>query len=218
VHEAGHAVVHALGGACVYRVAVAPVGAVDWSPVGRKGNVLSDLWGFCEPAGSPAAMFLRWDEDEGGMVADKATFRRMLQMLGTRSRGGRRETLRQVRAHVCGLLAGPAAEQLFQGVPGRAVDLFQGEFGRPDDIAIAEAHCWLLHQRNELERMARATIDALSDPATWGRVLLLADVLDLRGEVEDEELGKLLPDPVAHWPQTARVSQQAPRRLAGSAA
>jgi hypothetical protein len=45
VHEAGHAVLHALGGAFVYRVAVAPEGATEWTTTARKGEALADLVG-----------------------------------------------------------------------------------------------------------------------------------------------------------------------------
>ncbi len=142
VHEAAHADVYALGGVWVYRVAVTPLGSTGWQTTGRKGSVVGDLLGMCSTADSPASLFIRWDDEQDGAVADRRAFTEMLRRIDAASPGAARECRRQVRAHLCACLAGPAAEQLHQR-PDETPYLDEGD-GGPDDIALAWAHSWLL--------------------------------------------------------------------------
>ncbi|SDJ27312.1 hypothetical protein SAMN04487926_14050 [Paraburkholderia steynii] len=61
-HEAGHAVIHALGGSSIYGLAVAPEGSDSWTYHGRKGVEIEGAAGVCEPCDTPwLAMYLEWD-------------------------------------------------------------------------------------------------------------------------------------------------------------
>lgn len=204
IHEAAHAVMHALGGGYVYRVAVAPEGATDWRTVGRKGAELSNLFGVCCPADSPAIGFFRWDDDECAMGVDRAGFCEMLRMLETHRRGSKREVWRQLRAHVCGSLAGPAADQLHER-PDEEPFLDEGEFGTFDDIASAQAHAWLLPWRFEFAHLAAVTVATLRRPDVWALVLSVADRLEEVGDLDDGALMPLLPLPAPDWPPSPRV-------------
>ena len=203
VHEAAHAVMFALGGVSVYRVAVAPVGSTDWTVQGRKGGTYSDLRGVCQASDSGAEMFLHYTPDEYG--ADRAGFRKYLALVGEAMRGRvrpeamRRETYRRIRAHVCATLAGNAAEDLLQGEDPWPREHDCG--GRPDDAAIAEMLAWLLPYRREVDRLHDLTAETLRRPEVWARVLALADELDAAGDLDDDRLDRHLPQPLRNWPR-----------------
>lgn len=209
VHEAGHAVIHALGGAYVYRLAVAPAGATTWSTTGRKGTALSDLWGVCSASDTLGQWFVRWEPEELGYSADRRQFGQVLRSFETgggkaRARRAVREVRRQLRAQVCACLAGPAAEQLFE-LPGNEPCLWEGEWGEPDDdIAKAEAYSWLLPWRGEFEHLAALTVATLRRPDVWAHVLAVADALEVAGDLEDEAAMRLLPLPAPDWPPGPR--------------
>lgn len=206
-HEAGHAIVHALGGAFVYRVAVAPEGSTDWTTSGRKGDHLTDLWGVCSASDSPAGWFFRKHDDYNGDVylsADRRGWRAFLKVVESDRIAGkamRREQLRQIRAHCCALLAGPAAEQIHLGEePWLDVD---GEHGAIDDAKLAQAHAWLLPWRGELDHLHALTVSTLRTPWVWQYVQRLADELERVGEVEDQ-VHTFLPDAIPGWPSSSR--------------
>jgi hypothetical protein len=204
VHEAAHAILHALGGAWVYRVAVAPEGATEWQTTGRKGEALSDLWGLCSPADCPGQWFVRWDPDECQVSADRKRFGDLLAMMEANRRGSKREQWRQIRAHVCAVLAGPAAEQMHEGEADPYLD--EGEGGAFDDITKAQVYAWLLPWRAEIDHLAAVTVQALRQPEVWALVLRLADELQRVGDLEDEALLPFLPAQAAvDWPPSPRA-------------
>jgi hypothetical protein len=210
VHEAGHAVMHALGGAIVYRVAVAPEGATDWQTTGRKGTPMVDLWGVCEPAGHSGELCIRWDAESGDYGADRRLFAE-LQRLSAQLPGGRQvraETLRILRAHLCATLAGPAAEQLHLGEDEPWLDT-EGEWGVWDDAKAAQCLDWLLPWRGEIEHLHGVTVAALRRPDVWACVQRVADELERRGDIE-EGLELLLPKPSPAWPPSPRAKKPAP--------
>lgn len=203
VHEAGHAVVFALGGASVYRLAVAPEGNKgDWRIESRKGGTLLDLWGVCQPSDlSAMALFMRWDESQGVWHSDRRAFnclvRQMPAAVAARSR-------RRVRAHICGCVAGPVASQIFAG---EDLDLDWPDDDRDpgEDVVIAQACSGLLPYRNEYSHACQVTVEVLRRPDIWGRVMRLADQLEYVGEMIDD-LGGYLPEPLPRWPPSPRSS------------
>ena len=206
VHEAAHAVVYALGGASVYRVAVAPVGSTDWTVQGRKGGTLRNLVGVCRASDLGLAnMYLHYTPGEYG--ADRAGFRRDLAQMSGVYEAMRRETYRQIRAHVCAVLAGNAAEDILRGE-----DPYPHEtdcYGdRPDDAAIAEMLAWLLPRRRELDRLHELTVETLRQPDVWARVLALADELEAAGDLDDDRLDQHLPPPLRNWPSSPPRGQK----------
>jgi hypothetical protein len=203
VHEAGHAVMHALGGSWVYRVAVAPEGATDWQTTGRKGAALADLWGVCCPSDSPGQWFIRWDPGNCEFSADRQRFAELLAVMESSYRGSKREQWRQIRAHVCAGLAGPAAEQLHEGEAEPY--LFEGDLDRADDITYAQALSWLLPWRSEFDHAAQLTVQTLRRPEVWALVLSLADELERVGDMEDDVLLPYLPKAARSWPPSPRA-------------
>lgn len=206
IHEAGHAVMYALGGVWVHRVAVAPEGATEWQTTGRKGALLTDIWGVCEPSGGPGSMHIRWDPESGDWSADRAGFLRIQGMLEEHRPGSKRDTWREIRAHVCGVLGGPAAEQIHEGQTPW-LD-YEGKLGVFDDAKNAQTQAWLLPWRGELEHLHELTVQALRHPDVWVLVVRLADALETVGDVED--LRGYLPAPVPNWPPSMRARRPVP--------
>lgn len=208
VHEAAHAVVFALGGLELYRVAVAPEGAKSWQSKSRKGYAQTDLWGVCEVhATHPAAIFMQWDGWEDLVVVDRKGFRQYLGMLEARRKGIRREAWREVRARLCATLAGPISEQLINHVEPE-ID-YEGQPGVLDDAKHAMAADCLLPWRNEFEAMHALTVETLRRPEVWALVILLAEELGRRGEVLDD-IEQYLPAPVANWPPSPKAKSAPP--------
>lgn len=208
VHEAAHAVVHALGGAYVYGIAVAPVGACDWQTSSRKGGILVDLWGVCHVSDCRAALCLEWDEAEGCMIANRGRWRDLIKFLECQS-GGRaasRELRRQLRAWCAGTLAGPVAEAVLSGQQ----PWIESSIDVQDDAALAEACAWLLPFRSELDGLLAEVHAVLSEPKTWQKVLDVARRVERAGELGDADLAEMLPLPRKGWPPAPR---KRPRRM-----
>jgi hypothetical protein len=210
VHEAGHAVIHALGGSIVHRVAVAPEGSDDtWTIEGRKGGTLTDLWGVCQASDFiEMDRAMTWNEAEMTWECDRKRFDAQLrqveaQLVEHRARYARRyvqESRRIVRAHICGGIAGPAAEQIFNGEEVW-LDEPDDHSNATEDIVIAQARSWLLPYRNEYTHAVEVTEAALRRSDIWERVIRLADELERLGDMDDE-LDGLLPDPLPGWPSS----------------
>ncbi len=210
VHEAAHAVVHAIGGATVYAVEVAPKGATDWVAEGRKGGILTDLWGCCQTSDAPGWMFIRWDED--GYCGNRKGYTNLLHKLDSHYRGSSKAQRRQLRAYICGTLAGPIADAIREGQPEGSIYL-EPEWERYEDLTVAEALCWLLPFRKEFDRLATETERILREPETWRAVLRLANALESAGRIEYDGLQHYLPCYRQHWPRgRAEFGSIAPTR------
>ena len=146
IHEAGHAVAFALGGVSVHRLAVADEGAAAWRTDIRNGRMCTGLWGLCEKADLVLPrQFLRWLMNEGCLHPDGRGHPQLLQRPEGRAQveGFSARLQREIRAQMVGLMAGPAAEQIFTG---KAVRLCPaGEF---DEVRQAEDLSWLLPARD----------------------------------------------------------------------
>jgi hypothetical protein len=209
VHEAAHAVVHAMGGSLVYRVAVAPEGSTAWTIQCRKGEPLADLLGVCETSDAPCGFYLRWGKEDGDYVADRARFSSMLRDVDRQMRehhAGRQagrfaaEQRRQLRAHICGCMAGPAADAILAGLDVEAaLDCWGVELEEGEDLTKAMGMARLLPFRNEYDHAARVTEEALRCPDVWGRVIRLADELYRVGSMDDVD--PFLPQPTPGWPR-----------------
>lgn len=196
-HEAGHAVVFALGGVAVTRVAVAPEGATEWRTPSSNGRTCSDLWGLCVKAELVLPrQLLRWLMSEGALSPDGSGYAKVLESpegqalveaLGPRQR-------RDIRAQMAGLLAGPLAERIFRGEAAQATV----EAG-PGDGAKARALAALLGDPAEFAHAARLAEAALRGPARWAQVGALAAALEAAGHVEAGIRG-FLPAADPAWP------------------
>ncbi|MFP3586374.1 hypothetical protein SCB29_22315 [Paraburkholderia sp. SIMBA_055] len=224
VHEAGHAVVHALGGSLIYGVAVAPESSESWTYQGRKGGALVDLWGVCEPTDFPvAAMHLAWDDDNFRYIANKSGFNELVRRMAEAPRAGaargklsasefkrrvRSDFTRAVRLQICGILGGPIAESIYEG---REFDAWN-EDGWEDpgaDMARADGFARLLPYRGELEHACAVTSEALRAPETWAHVIALADELERLGSMDSEAVADFLPRPLPDWPPSFADNERA---------
>lgn len=206
VHEAGHAVMHALGGAWVYGVRVAPLGATTWRTRGRKGGMVSDAWGVCLVSDAPCALAMRRDEIDG-LSVDRKFWREYVAMMEAHVRGSRAELQRQMRAWIVGAMGGPMAEARHTG---EAWEASAEHWTAPSDENMIEAMGWLLTQRAELDHLQGITADALDLPEVWESVLRIADALEARGALSGRQMHRLLPEAVPAWPPSLRMRKAAP--------
>lgn len=208
VHEAGHAVIHALGGAIVHRVAVAPEGNDGtWIIEARKGGTLTDLWGVCQASDFwEMDRAMKWNEDEMTWECDRKRFTVQLREVAAQltkhnapyARRYIADSRRIVRAHICAGVAGPAAEQIFTG---EEVWLDEPDYGnKTEDLVLAEARSRLLPYRNEYGHACQVTEAALRRPDVWEHVMRLADELERVGDMEDFE--GFLPEQLPGWPSS----------------
>ncbi|MFM0615008.1 hypothetical protein PQR37_13210 [Paraburkholderia nemoris] len=204
-HEAGHAVIYALGGSFIHGLAVAPAGSESWTYQGRKGRVHEDLWGICEPSDSPlVSMHLDWDDRQLCYRTNRDEFNRMHRSIAM-SLGAMRgkqflaNVRRCVRGGVCAALAGPIGELYHE----------QGEFNVWDadgwtfpesDVEVAMGLAQLLPYRSEFEHACEVACEALRRPEIWTRVVALADELERTGNMCPDAVAKFLPRPKLEWP------------------
>jgi hypothetical protein len=197
MHEAGHAVAFALGAVSVYRLAVAPEGAEAWRTDIRNGRMCTGLWGLCEKSDLVLPrQFLRWLMNEGCLHADGKGYEQLLKSPEGQARieAFTEQQHREIRAQMVGLLAGPAAEQMFQGGEvrlSRGSDLHE--------VLKAVDLSWLLPGGDEFEHAAELTQRTLRRPDVWAAVERVADELERAGALS-HDIRSLLPAAVPGWP------------------
>jgi len=197
IHEGGHAVVFALGGVSVYRLAVADEGAEAWRTDIRNGRLCTGLWGLCEKADLVLPrQFMRWLMNEGCLHPDGKGHQQLLQRPEGRAQveAFTASQQREIRAQMVGLMAGPAAEQIFSG---EAVQLCPA--GAFHEVRQAEDLSWLLPARDAFAHAAALTAHTLRQPEVWAAVERLADALARAGTLTHGLRG-LLPAALPGWP------------------
>jgi hypothetical protein len=203
VHEAAHAVIHRLGGATVYRVAVAAEGCPAWGTERERGGIPTGLWGVCSLGGpiGIAQECIKWDEDlgdSGGYLCDRRAFARILR--GTEADWNRpgfsSKMRRHLRAFVCGCLAGPVVDSFLEGDDDPWLEPVVPE--EDEDRTLAHALARLLPFNREYDHLAQVTIEALRRPDIWQKVITLADELERVGDIEDVD--PFLPEWDRSWP------------------
>ena len=197
IHEAGHAVAFALGGVSVHRLAVADEGAAAWRTDIRNGRMCTGLWGLCEKADLVLPrQFLRWLMSEGCLHPDGRGHPQLLQRAEGRAQveGFSARLQREIRAQMVGLMAGPAAEQIFTGEAVRLRPA--GEF---DEVRQAEDLSWLLPARDAFQHAAALTVHTLQRPDVWAAVERVAGELERAGTLT-QGLRALLPAALPDWP------------------
>jgi hypothetical protein len=216
VHEAAHAVIHALGGSFVYLVAVAPNDATSWEVHDRKGVLNTGLWGLCSISDF-CTWYIQWNEEHCEYAVDRKGYAKYLRDMerqvndfhASEGRGRTRiaaEQRRIVRAHICGAMAGPAADAIHQGQDvADALEWWSVDFcERDEDLCVADAMARLLPFRNEYDHAVQVTEAALRRPDIWTKVQALADELERAGSLENEQIDPFLPEADSHWPPSPR--------------
>ncbi|KXU85212.1 hypothetical protein CR51_40960 [Caballeronia megalochromosomata] len=210
VHEAGHALIYALGGFSVQGLAVAPEGCEWWSHLTQRGVEMNDLWGVCElPDGPILSQYLEWDDEQLCYRANRAQFINVHHSMAANLRTTQRKQVladlrRFVRLRVCAALAGPIAETYYEQ---RNFDVWDtdGWLDRESDVEIAQGLAGLLPYRSEFEHACTVTCDALRRPEIWARVIALADELERTGDMSPDAIAEYLPCPDFDWPRSPAV-------------
>lgn len=216
IHEAAHAVIHALGGSFVYLLAVAPEDATSWQVEGRKGHLYTDLWGVC--SGSDWwSWYVRWSDELGEYEANRRGYAKHLREMErqinehqrSEGRPARRiaaEERRVARLHVCVSMAGPVADAVVAGEDVEdALDYWSIDwYEQGHDLTVAAAIARVLPYRTEYQHAVRVTEEALRRPDIWAAVIRLADELERAGRLENEALDPFLPPACRCWPPSPR--------------
>ena len=196
IHEAGHAIVAALGGYPCRELVTAPEGAATgWQFTDCQGVVVTGSAGFCSIDHCwPALKHLSWNED--GYYDTDVAHAVQHQYLKPLNRSLRARYRQGLRALVCDLLAGPLAKTRYRG----EAPLVENSGAFQDDFLKAEAYCDLLPFRTvrEFEHARQLAVAALED--YWPMVMTLAEALEKAGRLSEEAVFPYLPPPLANWP------------------
>lgn len=202
IHQAAHAVIHALGGNRPSRVALPPSGGV-LGALGACGvRVVEGVW-LEHPTWEIVSRCLRWDGRWRTYAADRRRFAQDLRGIEHQAAADHR---RMARSFICGYLAGPIAEAILTGQDVHEVtDEGRIDIHDPiDDLCVADAIARVLPFHEEFSTAVQATEDALRRPAIWAMVQTLAEQLDRVGDIED--LDGWLPRRDRRWPRSPRSS------------
>lgn len=201
-HEAGHAIVHALGGAMIHRLAVAPEGATEWSIEGRKQGVLADLWGVCQASdlNSNVTMNMRWCPEQEKYITNRKGMLDIVKLIEKSMPGYKGALERELRSQMYGFLAGPIATQIYYG---HEVDVHDTScmYTEGGDVAVAMAVSNFLPRQAAIEydHAAKVVEGLLRQPDVWAKVTNLAERLEEIGDMA-EKLEDYLPEALADWP------------------
>ena len=163
----------------------------------RNGRMCTGLWGLCEKADLVLPrQFLRWLMNEGCLHPDGRGHPQLLQRPEGRAQveGFSARLQREILAQMVGLMAGPAAEQIFRGEAVRLCPA--GEF---DEVRQAEDLAWLLPARDAFQHAAALTVHTLQRPDVWAAVERVAGELEQAGTLTHGLRG-LLPAALPDWP------------------
>jgi len=202
IHEAAHAVIFAIGGAFIEKLVVAPEGATSLTCTTPRGSEMRDLWGVCSPCGLfQAGHFIQWSDDKGCFIPEQE-WRAMLRMRGSEWASA---VKRDVRASVCGILAGPIADEIQDGEPdGIHGPAWLEPIGIDrNDCDKAHGLAKLLVWREAFDSLAALTEQTLRRPDVWTMVVNLARELERLGDMEDFK--GFLPGAVDGWPSSLRA-------------
>ncbi len=197
IHEAGHAVAFALGGVRSTGWRWRPKGPRPGAPTSATGACATGLWGLCEKADLVLPrQFLRWLMNEGCLHPDAKGHPQLLQRPEGRAQveGFSARQQREIRAQMVGVMAGPAAEQIFRGEAAR---LYPG--GEFDEVRQAEDLSWLLPARDAFADAAALTVNTLQQPDVWATIERVAHELERAGTL-GHGLRGLLPAALPNWP------------------
>ncbi|MGE5471386.1 MAG: hypothetical protein ACM3X0_11365 [Bacteroidota bacterium] len=197
IHEAAHGYLFALGGAYVYSLQVAPVGAKRWSARNRKGGSIGDLWGLADVSNLNTQACLYWDKDKCRLVVKRDEYQALLAELDGVRPGYSKTAYKTLRSALCGYIAGDIAEAISEGTPEEQIKLCARIPN--DDIAISKAIAELLPDSNEFETLANAVEKLLRSPQIWSQIVRIADALEERHILTEDELFELLPNRDPEW-------------------
>lgn len=208
VHEAGHAVIHAIGGNRVFRLTVAPLGDDGTGAIlGRDGEVLRNVWGNCASSSADICHGeMQWNSVLSRWVCNRSAYvarlRHQAHLLPpAHRRAFLAEQRRILRAHLCARLAGELAERIVTRRSTLTCDLYDGtdeESQQGDDVLVATAYADLLPYQDEFRHACQSTADVLRRPKVWQHVLAVARTLERVGDLREDDLK--LPPPEKGWP------------------
>ena len=213
IHEAAHAIIYSLAGIPIDRIGVRPQNTVDWKWISRRG-VCRVVNGIVESSAGHSAVFpvAYWSNDECSWNVDKNAYKNQVQQKSELfgSVKSRKKYLfeekQRLCADVCGLLAGPIADDILDNVPVGKIQLSADciDNYETNDLNTAEAYCTLISRSGRVARviddLTAQTETLLRTPEVWDQVIKLADNLEVKGILGETENIAGLPEPIVGWP------------------
>ena len=206
IHEAAHAAVHGVAGMGLVGVKVADQGAPSFEAEGPINLTLVSEWGMERFDGNPVMpSFMPWTEEDG-YKGNRPAFAEYLAFMDAQVQSDPVFSVgitQLVRAHLCALLAGHVAESIARGTKVVAeLGLDRDELG---DMARVSGLLDLIAGPQEdrlevLQHFQDQTGKLLCEPAIWSAVTRIADLLEARGELGNEDLVRLAPEWRPEWP------------------
>lgn len=214
VHLAAHAAIGHMGGACIYKLAVAPAGTRSWTTPHRKDPSSGPTWGACCTS-DIYCEYLKWDTNLQAFVGNRAGWEADLMLSHEQLQRAIRESSanaangaargdtepvpfevslahqrRVLRAKTCEYLAGHIADGITAGMTAdealRLYDRRDTQYVGASDIVIAQGLSDLLPP-GEYEHAVHNTEETLRCPEVWTLVNQLAEQLGNFGLLEGDE-------------------------------
>lgn len=197
VREAAQAVVHALGGSVVYRVAVAPIGAKEWEIEGRKGGVKKDIFSDCQTSDIMTINPYIQVDEAGNFVVHADAYKSFVAGIDAKIPNYLRDSSREIRLHMYGEIANLIAPQIQIGVEA-SVDEEDSSY------TYANVYAQFLSGNADVEFSEAVNLieDLLKQEEVWRQVTLLAEELEKTGDMDEAQIEGFLPQPLVNWPSS----------------
>lgn len=198
VREAAQAVVHALGGSAVYRLAVAPTGVKEWEIEGRKGGVKKGIFSDCQTSDLMIINpYIQVDEGGNFEVQDEAFKSFVANIDENKMPNFSRNVFREIRLHLYGEVANLIASQVQSGIEVRPDE-------EDSSYTYANVYAHFLPRDADVEFTDAVNLieDLLQQDEVWKKVTLLAEELDKTGDMDEVQIEGFLPQPLVNWPSS----------------
>ena len=206
IHEAAHAAVHGVAGMGLVGVKVADAGATSFQAEGQLNLTLVSEWGMERFDGNPVMpSFMPWTEEDG-YKGNRPAFEEYLAFMDSQVQSDPVFSVgitQLVRAHLCAILAGHVAESIARGT--KVIAEAGDDRDEVGDMARVTGLLDLITDSRDdrlevLKHFQDETGKLLCEPAVWSAVTRIADLLEARGELGNEDLARLAPDWRPEWP------------------
>ncbi|MBW9248046.1 MAG: hypothetical protein GJU72_02935 [Acidithiobacillus ferriphilus] len=144
-----------------------------------------------------------WDDDNGCYVVSDDDAAAHYSQLPRQVRPAR---MTEIRGHCCGILAGPIADAILNCGDDDSIWLDDQDYDQKGtDLAVVNGLAKWLPYRNDLGFLIHKTEETLRDSKIWQMVADLAQALERRGRMDDDEIYPYLPTPRKNWPGSPRA-------------
>lgn len=197
VREAAQAVVHALGGSVVYRLAVAPIGAKEWEIEGRKGGMKKGIFSDCQTSDFITINPYYQVDESGKFVVQADAYKSFVASVDAKIPNYSRDSSRELRLQLYGEVANLIAPQVQKGIDASPDE-------EDSSYAYANVYAQFLPRDGDVEFSDAVNLieDLLQQEEVWKKVTLLAEELEKTGDMDEVQIEGFLPQPLVNWPSS----------------